>query len=48
MESIVSVRLRYDFHFGLKFSTGEMGVFNVRLYFEKGISSAVHTGRLFG
>jgi len=37
MESIVSVRSRYDFYYGLKFSTGEMGVFDVRPYLEKGV-----------
>ncbi|MFH1952446.1 MAG: DUF2442 domain-containing protein [Pseudomonadota bacterium] len=47
MESIVSVSPRDDFHLELKFSTGEMGVFDARPYLEKGVFQRLKDLSLF-
>ena len=36
MESVVSVSTREDFHLELRFNTGEMRLFDVRPYLDKG------------
>jgi hypothetical protein len=47
MESIISVTPRDDFCLVLRFSTGEIGVFDVRPYLEKGIFQRLKDLSLF-
>ncbi len=47
MESVVSVITREDFHLELRFSTGEMRLFDVRPYLDKGVFQRLRDRSLF-
>ena len=47
MESVVSVSTREDFHLELRFNTGEMRLFDVRPYLDKGVFQRLRDRALF-
>lgn len=47
MESVLFVHARDDFRLELKFSTGEVGLFDMRLYLEKGLFRRLQNLALF-
>lgn len=47
MESVTFVHARDDFHLELKFSTGELGLFDMRPYLDKGVFRRLQDLTLF-
>jgi len=47
MESVLSVSPRDDFHLELRFNTGEIGIFDVSPYLEKGVFKKLKELSLF-